>query len=102
MKIYKIYFFALVMYLLPPISLGIFIIDQMTIHKTEAMFWALFLISLLPCGLIGIALSSIGLIKSSKNKNQFNRNIGIIGMVVGGIFLFGGILALGLLYVVLH
>ena len=102
MKIYKIYFFALMMYLFPLIFLGIFIIDQMTMHKTDATFWALFLISLLPCTLIGIALSSIGLKKSFKNKNQFNKNIGQIGIFVGLPFLFGGILALGLMYIVLH
>jgi len=102
MKIYKIYFFSLIMYLLPVISLGIFIIDGITVGKTGAVFWGLFLMSLLPCGLIGITLSSIGLIKSSKNKNQYNRNIGKIGIFVGLFFLYGGILALGLLYVVLH
>ena len=101
MKIYKIYFFALLMYLLPPIFLGLFI-APMTINNTSAIFWSLFLISLLPCGLIGIALTSIGLVKSFKNKNEFNKVIGLIGVYVGGLFLLGGLLALGLLYVVLH
>ena len=102
MKIYKIYFFVLIMYLLSPIFFGIFIIGQKTTFRTDATFLALFLVSLLPCGLIGITLSSIGLIKSFKNKNKFNRDIGLIGVSVGGLFLFGGLLALGLLYVVLH
>jgi hypothetical protein len=38
------------------------------------IFWVLFLISLLPCGLIGIILSAIGFRKSSKNQNQYNKN----------------------------
>jgi len=101
-KIYKIYFFALMVYLLPPISLVIFIVDQMTIHKTDAIFFALFLLSLLPCALIGLVLFSIGLIKSFRNKEQFNKNIGIVGVGIGGIFLLGGIFGLALMYVVLH
>ena len=102
MKIYKVYFFALMLYLLPPIFFGIFIIGQITTYRTDAAFWALFLVSLLPCGLIGTTLSSIGLIKSFKNKKKFNRDIGLIAVSVGGLFLFGGLFALGLLYVVLY
>ena len=66
------------------------------------IFFGLFMLSPLPCGLIGFVLSLIGLKKSRKNKNSFNINkdIGISGMIVGWIFILGGILALGLIYVV--
>jgi len=102
LKIYKIYFFALVMYLPPPVLFGLFIVEPTMLNKQEVFYWAWFLITLFPCGLIGIALTSIGLVKSFKNKNQFNKDIGIIGVSVGGMYLFGGILALMLLYIVLH
>jgi hypothetical protein len=101
MKVYKIYFFALIVYVLPIISLGIFIIDQMTINKTEMIFWVLFLISLFPCGFTGTVLSSIGLKKSFKNKDQINKVIGIIGVLGGLFFLMGGILGLMLIYIVI-
>jgi hypothetical protein len=100
MKMYKIYFFAFAVYALPFISLGIFIIDGMTINKTEAIFLALFLISPLPCGLIGIVLSLIGFIKSFKNKNEYNKEMGVVGILVGLLFLFGGIFGFMLIYFV--
>ena len=86
--------------MLPLTFLGIFIIDQMTINKTEMIFWVFFLISLLPCGLTGIVLSSIGLTKSLKNKNQFNKVIGIVGILGGLTFSFGGVLGLMLILLV--
>lgn len=99
-EIYKIYFFATFVYVLPLISLGIFILDQLTVNKTEMIFWLLFLVGMLPCGLLGIVLSTIGFRKSIKNKNLFNKSIGIIGIVGGLIFLGGGLLGLMLIYVV--
>jgi len=102
MKMYKIYLPALILYAIPPISLVLFIIAGSieNMYDTIMIFFGLFLLSLLPCGLIGIILSSIGLIKSRKNKNNFNKDMGTSGIVVGLIFIFGGILALGLIYVV--
>ena len=100
-RIYKIYFFAIIVYVIPFILLGIFIIDEMTVNKTGAMFWALFLMSLLPCSLIVFVLSAIGLKKAIKNKNNFNKDMGTSGIVGGLILLFGGILGAGLLYIVL-
>ena len=100
MKLNKIYPFALIIYLLPPVFLALFIITGETTSKTYMTFWVLFLFSLLPCGLIGTALSTIGLVGAVKNKNQFNRDMGIIGVFVGLFIVIGGLLALGLVYVV--
>ena len=99
-EIYKIYFFALIVYMLPLISLGIFIIDQLTVNKTEMLFWVLFLVGMVPCGLIGMVLSILGLRKSVKNSNKINKTIGIIGIVGGLMFLGGGFLGFMLIYVV--
>ena len=64
------------------------------------IFWILFLVSLLPCGLTGTILSLIGLKKSFKNNNKLNKIIGIIGTLVGFKLLIGGILGLMLIYIV--
>lgn len=86
-------------YLLPLVFFGILIIDR---TRIDALFWALFLVSLLPCSLVGIVLTAIGLAKSVKNKNQFNKMVGLSGMFWGFLLLCGGVLAWALLYVVLH
>ena len=97
----KIYFFAFMTYLLPLIFMGvpifigmISIFVEKTIIETSKFFLGS-LFSLLPCGLIGIVLSSIGLIKSFKNKKPIE--MGIIGIFIGLIYVFG---ILGLTYVV--
>jgi hypothetical protein len=99
-EIYKIYFLAIAIFALPFISLGVFIIDQFTFQKTQMVFWVLFLIGMLPCGMIGIILSSIGLRKSLKHKSRVNKYPGIIGIAAGIILLCGGIAGLMLIYVV--
>jgi len=98
--ILKIYFFAICIYLLPLLSLGIFIVDQMTVNKTEMVFWVLFLVGMVPCGLIGLTLSIIGLIRSFKKENKLNKILGLLGTLGGLICLAGGILGFMLIYVV--
>jgi hypothetical protein len=100
-QIYKIYWIAIFVYALPFISLGIFIIDQMTTQKTEMIFWVLFLVGMLPSSLIGLVLSYLGLRQSNKNANKMNKFIGIIGIIGGAIILSGGLLGLMLIYVVI-
>lgn len=99
-RIYKIYWIAIFVYILPFISLGIFIIDQMTIHKTEMIFWLIFLVGMLPCSLVGMLLSYIGLRLSNKNKSKLNKSIGIICFIGGVIILGGGLFGSKLIYVV--
>jgi hypothetical protein len=100
LRILKIYFFAIFIYALPLISLGIFIIDQLTLNETEMVFWVMFLVGMVPCGLIGLILSIIGLLKSLKNENKLNKIIGVIGTLGGLIYMVGGILGFMLIYVV--
>ncbi|MFA9214547.1 MAG: hypothetical protein ACEQSR_11980 [Candidatus Methylacidiphilales bacterium] len=99
-QIYKIYWIAIFVYVLPFISLGVFIIDQMTLQKTEMIFWLIFLLGMLPCGLAGMLLSYVGLRLSNKNKNKLNKSIGIIGVIGGTVILGGGLLGLMLIYIV--
>lgn len=99
-KMYTIYFFAIFVYSLPLFSLGIFAIDLLTANTTEMFFWVLFLVGMAPCGVVGIVLSAIGLWKSIKQKNLINKNIGVIGIVGGLLFLGGGFLGLMLVYLV--
>lgn len=100
-EIDKIYFLAIILFLLPLISLGIFILDQLTVNKTEMIFWLLFLVGMLPCGLLGTVLSIFGLRKAIKNKSVLNKSIGIIGIVGGLIYFGGGLLGIMLIYVVI-
>jgi hypothetical protein len=98
--IYRLYFFTMAIYLLPVVSLLIFIIDQLTVNVTKMVFWVFFLVGMLPCGLAGTVLSSFGLRKAFKNNNRRNKYLGIGGIVAGIILMFGGLLGLMLIYVV--
>ena len=62
--ILNVYIFAVVLYCIPLLSLAIFIIDQFTFNKTEMLFWIIFLLGMIPCDVIGLALSIIGLVQS--------------------------------------
>ena len=65
------------------------------------VFWVIFLLSLMPCAVIGGVLSTVGLVKANKIKDRRNRVMGIVGMVLGFGGIVGGIVGIGLLYVVL-
>jgi drug/metabolite transporter (DMT)-like permease len=90
---------ALFFYALPLLSFGIFIIDHFSFQQTDMLFWVIFLISLSPCGFIGLTLTIIGIITSSKQgiKNQTTTAIMILP---GLLYIVGGLLGLMLIYVV--
>lgn len=100
LEILPIYYYAILIYLLPMISLAIFLVDQLTVNKTEMLFWVIFLVGMLPCGIIGLSLSIVGLIKSRKSKNRQNTVLGLIGTIGGLICLIGGVFGITLIYVV--
>jgi hypothetical protein len=100
-KILTVYIITFSLYFVPVILLLLFIVDQLSYQKTEMLFWVLFLLSLFPCGIAGFVLSIIGLIKSFKQKRTLNIIIGFIGVFLGIIVFLGGLLGLGLIYVVL-
>ena len=99
-KVLKIYLFALLIYLLPLISLLMFILISILGGAGYMFFWVLFLTGWLPCGLIGVILSAIGLKKSIKKNDRRNKNLGKTGIFLGLVPLFFGILGLMLIYVV--
>lgn len=100
-ELLKIYVFAVVVYALPFLCLAIFILDQLTVQKTDAYFWVFFLVGLLPCGFVGMLLSIIGLVKSRKKAvHRMNLLLGIIGTGVGVLWLLGGAFGLALIYLV--
>ena len=102
LNIFKLYYFVSFFYFLPFLSLFIFIIDQLTINKTEMMFWVIFLVSLAPCGIIGILLSVWGLVKSFKKRSKVNKIIGFAGLFLGLAGIVAGILGIMLIYVVVN
>ena len=100
LNILKVYYFAAIAYLLPFISFFIFIVDQLTVNKTDMIFWVIFLVALMPCAVIGVLLCIVGLLKSFKQKSKLNKIVGAIGLVVGLGGIAAGILSLLLIYVV--
>jgi len=98
----RIYYFAGIFYILPFISLLLFIVDQLTFRKTQMLFWVIFLVSLGPCGLIGIILCTLGLIKSFKRKSGSNKIIGFAGLLLGMGGIIAGILGFLLIYLVVQ
>lgn len=100
-ELLKIYVFAVVVYTLPFLCLAIFILDQLTVQKTDMYFWVFFLVGLQPCGLVGMLLSVIGLIWARKRTvHNVNLLLGIIGTGVGLLWLLGGAFGLALIYLV--
>lgn len=100
LNIFNLYHFALFIYAFPFISLCLFFIDQMTVNKTEILFWLIFLLSLAPCGIIGILLCSWGLVKAFRRKSRINKVIGTVGLLLGLGGIIAGILGIMLIYVV--
>jgi len=99
--LFKLYYIAFGFYAFPFLCLLIFVIDFSNFHATQMVFWVIFLLSLMPCAVIGGVLSTVGLVKANKIKDRRNRVMGIVGMVLGFGGIVGGIVGIGLLYVVL-
>jgi hypothetical protein len=93
--------FSFSVLLCPYFFLILFVIDMFTIGFTEALFWALFLFSLLPCSVLGFIFINISLKSRATNLEKE----GIIRMVSGTITVFGiiaGLIGWGLLYIVTY
>jgi hypothetical protein len=98
--IYKKYIYAFISCLTPFVFLLIFLIDEFTFNFTDATFWALFLLALAPCSIIGIIIGIIGLNKSLKENSRKNRMIGTsIIMLATGELIFG-VFGMMLIYLV--
>ncbi|MFN8309909.1 MAG: hypothetical protein U0T73_08095 [Chitinophagales bacterium] len=100
-SINRLYFLAFGAYVFPLLALGLFLVDQFWVQKTEMLFWLIFLVSLVPCGLFGMVISLIALLRAIKRKERMNTVIGIIGLAGGLLPIAGGIFGYLLLYVVL-
>lgn len=85
-KLKPIYYYAYLACILP--IFFFFISALMTIKLNDItmtisiLSLELMLLSLLPCGLIGIILNTIGIVKSYKYEDKLNVIIGIIGIVI--------------------
>lgn len=100
--IYKRNYFAFAIYLLPFVSLLLFLIDQLTIQKTAMVFWVAFLVGLAPCAIIGLILFIWILISAFKNKSRINKIAGFIGLFLGICGVAAGILGLLFIYAVIN
>ena len=82
----------------PPLFLAAFIIDSA--GNNTMRFWIFFLVSLVPCGLLAVLLCAVGLYLGFKRKSRLNKILGFIGLFIGAGVILAGILAIGLIYVV--
>ncbi len=99
--IYKKYIYVFISCLTPFIFLFIFLIDEFTFNLTDATFWALFLITLAPCSIVGIIIGITGLNKSLIENSKKNKMIGTgIIMLATGELVFG-VFSLMLIYLVI-
>jgi len=92
---------AIVFYLISPLFLVIFIIDQFNNSPREMLFWAFFLYSLLPCALTGTTFSIFGMVLSIRKKVKKLIIFGIVTTSIGILEIIGGLLGWALLTVVL-
>jgi len=101
LEILKVYYVAVVIYIIPLFFLFFFVVDQLSIQQTDMILWVVFLISLTPCGFFGTILMLLGAIISFKhNKSKLNKIIGLAGTFAGFIVVLGGILGFMLIYIV--
>ncbi|MBO9700416.1 MAG: hypothetical protein J7604_09430 [Sporocytophaga sp.] len=85
---------------LPVFLLLIFILDQVYFNQTEVLFWALFLLSMLPCGILGGFLGYTLFLKAKKVKSELGESAGIFVILCSVIYSIGGVLGLMLIYIV--
>lgn len=90
---------ALIGYLIPFLFLGFFALDVFFVHRTQLLFWNMFLLSMFPFGLLGLLFSIIAIVQSSKIRRLKKRIIGYHNLLMGLVVVAGGILAWILLYI---
>jgi hypothetical protein len=101
LDIHPLFFITLLFYAIPPMAFFIFIFQQLFITGSDALFWMIFLVSLLPCGLIGGIISIVGILLSRKTRNRLNVMIGTVEAVLGLGGVIAGIFAFALIRAVL-
>lgn len=95
-----LYLLAIILYAIPVVLLGIFILG-MLLELTEDMhLWVAFLMSLFPAGILGALLSNIGLYRLNRTKNKILTIAGAVLLLLGLVEAFAGLLGFGLIYIV--
>ena len=98
-NIFSQYYFALFTYAFPFISLFLFFVDKICFGLTGMFLWVIFLLSLGPCGLIGLLLCFWGLIKAYSRNSRINKTVDFWGIFLGIGGILGGVMTLMLIYV---
>lgn len=98
-RISKYYTIAVYCYLLPPGFLGLYFLDFSTIGLTGAFFLATTVLSLLPVGVVGLLCTVKGLKLAFKSGDHEKKDIGYANLIMGLILAVGGLISLGLTYV---
>ena len=99
-KIYSIYYFAVLFYLLPIIVLFIFLLDYLTIQLTDIFPLGVLFMMLLPCSIIGLILNIVGFLRARKEKNIKNRKIGMAGLLISLALILLGLFGFMIIYIV--
>ncbi len=91
---------AFSVYGIPYLCLAIFLVDLTLLgHKTDMVFLAMFLVSLLPCSAIGLRFTTRA--EDQKQTNNVKREIAWgAGILIGVLGCLIGLLTLGLLFVI--
>jgi len=91
------YFHAVGVCLIPFISLFLFAIGS----GDSMIFWLVFLLSPIPCGVIGIVLSLKGLKKAKAEDDRFATIIGRLGILASALYSLAGVFAYFFIAIVL-
>ena len=92
--IFKTYYLALFVCSLPIILILPLYIDQAFFNNPGNRIWSLFLLSLAPCGFIGIMIWIYGILKTANKGNDLNKVVGWLGFFFAMGLLLAGILGM--------
>ncbi|MBD0296602.1 MAG: hypothetical protein ICV84_15620 [Flavisolibacter sp.] len=98
-RISKQYRLAIYSYLSPVGLFGLHIVDAYTFRLTDALFFAVAVLSLLPSGCAGLFFTAKGIAMAVKNNDYQKKDIGYANLTMGIIIVIAGLLGAGLAYV---
>jgi len=98
-KITNLYRTALFCYVFPFFFILLLIIDVNTFHATDALFLFVFLFSIFPLSIIGLAYNILGLRHSRKMNLVHKKNIGYTNLMLGIPMFIVGLLGLAVPFV---
>lgn len=97
-RISKYYTIAVYSYVMPLVLLGLYVVDSLTFNLAF-FFLPLTLLSLFPIGAIGLVFTIKGLRLAFHSSDYQKKDTGYANLIMGLILAGGGLIGLGLMYV---